>query len=324
LKPTILVASKNQAVLAQLYKLTDINIQEAMTTDGVRRNLSACHLAVVDIADLQEGEITREELERIISASNIAQVTGERFLEDIEGHLKMVRQAAKKGGSKQGFAPRTVALVSPGGSGGGVGKTTLALHAARRFRAKTGLPVLVGEFCFGASGLMALTGAETPTLYDLVSNDDSAVEQWHGVSLSPLDYAMGRLRPRSDYEKWYNRQKKEYTLVLLDVAYPNDLFPEDIIDHWLVIAHAGRRDTIFSALRLQEMLRSKGTNADILVNNYHRGDGLLLKGIGRIGDVPYTTRATRLDGQLGGYVLNGIYPNWLQQMEKKSILPWRH
>jgi hypothetical protein len=319
MKATILIASKNRNALDILYRQSDIEVKEALTTDGVRHNLSACHLAIIDLDDLQAGKTTLEDLSRVLEQSSVAYVTAKRFLEDTAGHLTMVRQSAKKGGNKQSFAPRTIAIVSSAGSGGGVGKTTLALHSALRFRQKTGLPVMVGEFCFGASGVSALTNTEFPSIYDSVTDHNIESGTWENVTLAPIDYAMARLRPRSDYEGWYQAQKKRFTLIVLDISYPNELLPEDIIDQWIILAHAERRDTIFSALRMQEMLKGQGISADILLNFYKRGDGLVLKGVQRTGEIPVHNRASRLDGTLGKHILDVVYNNWSKTMERKSL-----
>ncbi|HHJ07097.1 MAG TPA: hypothetical protein ENK24_06325, partial [Anaerolineae bacterium] len=250
-----------------------------MTTDGVQRNLSACHLAIVDVPALQAGSLSLDDLTAILDESDVPHIASIDFLANPQTHLDWVRRNAREGKSKRGFSPRVVALLSFAGSGGGIGKTTLALQAARRFRQKTGLPALVGEFCFGASGLSALTVEDAPHLYELLSNNE-APAQWKDISLAPLDYAMARLRRKQDYADWYGRQKRRHTLTILDITWPHDLFAgEDIIDQWLILAHAGRRDTIFSALRLKELLTGEGRKVDILVNFYHRGDGLFLSGV---------------------------------------------
>ncbi|RME46825.1 MAG: hypothetical protein D6796_08505 [Caldilineae bacterium] len=319
--PTILAATTDSRVLEVLYGQPDIHILEAHTTDGVQRSLGACHLAVVDAGHLLEGGLTRDDLAAVLEKASTPWLSTGDFLADPERHLAWARQAARSRDARQGFAPRTVALLSFAGSGGGVGKTTLALHAARRFRHATGLPALVGEFCFGASGLAALTASEDdiPQLYDLASDETLEPATWHDVSLAPLDYAMARLLRRQDYEAWYNRAKRRHTLLLLDVTWPNDLFPAGVVDRWLIVAHAGRRDTLYSALRLRELLQGEGYTADVLVNFYHRGDGLFLSGMDYLARIPQHGNAARLSGELGKYVLDAIYPNWSATMERRRL-----
>jgi hypothetical protein len=312
----VVVASRNLEALRALRLFTvphDV-AGEAMTTGGLYRLLPGADLVVVDAEDLLESEISHQTLARILQESGIPATPSAAFL---ESPLSWQERALAATGSVEHLPRRCVAFTS---LSGGVGKTTLALDTAVAFARATGLPVLVTEFCHGASALTALTGAEG-SLYDAITQGQlSGLGAWQGVSVLPMDFTMVRLIPEAQVRAYLEAQIKSHVLTVFDAHYMHSVLArvEHLVDEWFLVFAGGRPDTVADVPLLQEKLAERKARSTRLVLNQKRlGDGLA-SGLDPEIALPWTDGADHFDGRLGARLLEAIYPTFATRRKKNA------
>lgn len=312
----VLIAARNPEVYRILSGKGELEIVEALSADRAYEQLRQVDLAVVDAPDLvANGRVSLDLLQAAVRQQSHV-VDSARFLQSPEQFLQEARRQSR-GVASQAITPETVALVSYAGSGGGVGKTTLAVHLAQQFHEQAGLPVLIMESCYGYSGLASLLpGAENSspvrTLHDLLSG--TGVTEWEekGVDLLGMNFELDR--PHFDRENpgrlaetvgAIEKLLRRYALTILDTCWPHQVtyYLRDLIDRWIIVADAGRQDTLNSALQLRRFFQERELAARLIVNKRRRE---------RLGDVSYDLalpyRGDDRFDDLGRRTLQWLYP----------------
>jgi hypothetical protein len=77
---TIIAATRDTRALAELHRLPDVNLIEAITTGGVYQRLAdGAALVVVDYDHLEESGLSRDGLRAQIEATGILNASGAEF-----------------------------------------------------------------------------------------------------------------------------------------------------------------------------------------------------------------------------------------------------
>lgn len=313
----ILVASKSVPVFEALRTMPDIEIQPALTTEQIAKNIPSAQLVILDSADVVEYPYELGMIQALLAEARekrgLPWTRSDDFLADPE---QWIARASRARGGLKLPDKLTVGFTS---YSGGVGKTTLALDMALHFARRAERPVLLLEFVYGASALAALTGKQMVFLYDLVSKVDVQSTVFKGVTLIPMDYDNCSLLPPEEFGKYFRKQIARHVLTIVDTTWPHGLVRsiQDDVDQWLVTA-TPRLDAIENAKKLQQQL---GPKASIILNQ-KRGaaDSLALTGIERGLDLPHVDRVDEWAGKLGKPLLNYVYgPAWREYEQSQNI-----
>jgi len=304
----LVLADSSPGVLAALGKLTVSHqiVGEALTTEGVYRTLERANLLIADLETLPEsGGVGRAMLREVLRRTNIPSPTPAQFAAD---PVVWQEEALAAAGHFEHLPPKSVAFTS---LSGGVGKTTLSLDTALAFAHTTRLPTLIVEFCHGASGLLAVTGAEAPSLYDCVRKEQP-LAQWQGVNLLPMDFEYARQLSQEAILAYLRRQQQAHVLTVFDAEYfhvtTTLVESERLVDTWCVLCVPRRPDTVENARALAARLAEKNIPAQIILNQTRPGEGMLVASLDRALELGYDETARWLDGRLGRDALRLIYP----------------
>lgn len=302
----VLVASRHLGVLDALARCSPApQIREAFTTGGAYRALDGAHLAIVDPADLTATpELSADGLESVLSQLTIPWARGASFAAD---PLSYEARALAGSGLMDRLPPRAVALVNVSG---GVGKTTCSLDVAHFAVARLGLPALVVELGFGASGLHALLDPALPHFYEVLTQA-AQPGQWRGVTLLPMEYDVARLTlgDEARISALLAGLKARHVLTVFDVHPAHPFWPlaRPLADEVLALTTT-RPDALANALRL---LTENGKPSRLVLNRVRgAADRLSLAGIERALDLPEIEHPERYGGELGRRLLGAIYPGW--------------
>lgn len=296
----LLIGTRSELVPAASERLLEKwELREAISTDIAYRQLEGCQLAVVEPEELQERQLSRDGLARILTESGIPWASAEEFAAD---PALWESRALAAHGSLEHLPCRCVAITS---YSGGVGKTTLALDTAIEFARAARLPVLAVEFGYGASAFQTLADPGLPTVYDCVGGG-KAPGKWRGVDLLPMTWNLARLVPAKAFSDWLAQAKKGHVLTIVDVQYPHALLPaaQHLVDEWLIFT-TSRPDTVSNAVDLADKLSPNR----VVLNQRGWADGLALRGFHRDFEIRYDPHADRLEGKLGRQLLSAVYPN---------------
>lgn len=296
-KVRVALGTKDEAVIATVRGMGMEVVGEAFTTAGLYRLLPQADLIIADLQALLEVDLTREGLERAIAAAGTPVAGPASFL---AGPESWRTQGLLARGVVEALPPRTLAFAS---YSGGVGKTVLSLDTAVAFARLCRLPVAVVEFCYGPSAFGIFTGCDGAGLYE-VAMQGAAPQQWRGISLVPMTYATARLVPQERIAATVRSLAGKHILTILDLPYPHPLFPQGVVEDWLVLADARRPDTLAAAQALAEELRLDDRRAHTVVNRR----GVLPPPIRAELSLPEERGAERLEGRLGERVLRYLYP----------------
>jgi hypothetical protein len=314
----VLVATKSVPVLEALRDLPDIEIEPALHTDQIAKLIPSAQLVIVDFGDVVEYPYERGMIQTLLAEAQetrgLPWVSSEEFLANPED---WVRRASRSRGGRQIPDKLTVAFTS---YSGGVGKTSLALDMALHFARRAERPVLLLEFVYGVSALAALTGFDTPFLYDLTSDVDLQPGAFKGVTLVPMDYDNCRLLPPEEFGKYLKKQMAKHVLTVVDTTWPHGLVRsiQGDVDQWLVVA-TPRLDAIENASKLSKELGAKA--APILNLKRGMGDRLALAGMEVGLELPYVDRVDQWDGKLGRQLLLYVYGSaWREYEQSENIL----
>ena len=283
---------------------------------------------IVDLDDLVEvSDLPRAALRDALTAAvedGIPLFSSEQFLS--EGQ-QILGQSLSEDGSRTAIRFMTSRVVLIANYCGGVGKTTLALATARRFRQAAGLGTALVEAGIGGSSINARLGnAERPSLYGVVTQ---AVQpgQWEGVDVYPMDNREASALA-SDIERTtaaVDQIIQDHTLTIFDAFPGNPLWPTLLTRATdILVVTAPRSDSIAQTdvmfQELHDSLAAIETKPRLhLVLNMVRtwGEKLPLKGQTDI-VLPYNEKlAQGLSASLADPVLNLLYPGW-NKREKRS------
>ncbi len=313
----VLVATKSVAVFEALRSIPDVESEPALYTDQVAKIIPLAQLVIIDFEDLveypYETGMIRSLLAEAQESRGLPQASSEEFLADPE---EWIRRASRTRGGRA--LPDKLAVGFTAYSGG-VGKTSLALDMALHFARRTERPVLLLEFVYGTSALVALTGLEMPFLYDLTSKVDLQPAVFKGVTLVPMDYDNCRLLSPEEFAKYFKKQIAKHVLTVVDTTWPHGLIRsvQEQVDQWLVVT-TPRLDAIENANKLAKEL---GARAAIVLNQKRgTGDSLALSGMERGLDLPYVDRVDQWEGKLGRQLLLYVYGSaWREYEKPKNI-----
>jgi MinD-like ATPase involved in chromosome partitioning or flagellar assembly len=228
-----------------------------------------------------------------------------------EEWISTARLANRK---KLQYLPARFVLVT--GWAGGVGKSTIALAIAKRFRERN-MPTAFLEANEGGSYLVSRLGPQLHSLYDVITGEGQASE-WEGVKLHPIDHRSSQVL--SDDERmpdFLTGLKKGYTLVVVDAS-PNHPFWPRLLDlaTTVLVVSAPREDSLYQAeTLLKELQPIRAARPDLqvhLIMNMVRtlGDRVGMSGM-VAASLAYNERmAAQLDPRMADPILNLLYPGW--------------
>jgi len=322
--PAVVLATRLEEALSMVPRDT-FQTREAISTMGVMSALNARPVLIVaDPDDLVESpEMSRDALRTSLDSlgqDGVVVVNSKAFIEDRERWIGEALLSRGDGAALR-FMPRRAVMLT--NYCGGVGKSTLSLALARRFRETTGLPAAVVEVGVGGSSMSRL--GEFPTLFDVVTQDVDPGE-WHGVHLYPSDdWETKTLATDERTETTLSQIYRQHTLVTFDTFPTNALWRhalELVTD--VIVVTSPRPDAIEQTgammRRLQDELEILDERPEIhLVLNRVQSMGQRLPLAGELSAwVKYDEGAAlSLSGDLSDPLLELIYPGWHHREKKK-------
>jgi cellulose biosynthesis protein BcsQ len=320
-KLIVLFAAKdpNPKLVEYLAMREDVVMRETFTTRGVIRGLPDADLVVIgDVISLWD--VTEKLMRNTLESAGILFTSPDEMLARPEEWLASARLASRK---KLEYLPSRFVLIT--GWAGGVGKSTLAIATARRFRERN-LPTAFFEAGAGGSFLVAKLGPQLHTLYDVITGEQTPSE-WEGVKIYPTDYRSSQVLSEDPrLPTFLGGLKSSYTLVVADASPDHPFWPRliDLATNILVIT-APRDDSLYQAETLiKELQPIRNARPDLkvdIVMNMMRTFG---ERIGTAGLVSATLpqnegMATRLDSRLADPILDILYPGWMRGVELKAL-----
>jgi len=282
-------------------------------------------LIVADTDHLIESpQISREALGTALDSlaqDGVMVVDSRSFIQDSQ---RLMGEALLARGERAAvrFMPRRAVMLT--NYCGGVGKSTLSLAMARRFRGLTGLPAATVEVGVGGSSMARL--GEFPTLFEVVTQEAEPGE-WNGVHLYPSDdWETGTLAADERTQTTFDQIFHHHVLIVFDTFPTNTLWGqvlERITD--VVVVTSPRPDAIEQTTammrRLQDELDPLAHAPDVhLVLNQVQSVGQRLALAGELSAwVNYDQQAALdLDGKLGDPLLELVYPGWGQRAKMRG------
>lgn len=314
-KIRVLLATRHPNVPAALAEVlgdsplaVEVDVVEAISTQGAYDGLPGCALAVVDLDGLVASPgLPRETLEKTLAQASIPVTSGQEFTANPATWLE---QAVSATGLLDALPPRTVMIT---GYAGGVGKTTLSLNLAHYVASKLRLPAAVVEVAFGASSLRALAEPELPDLYDVLTQGKE-IGSWQGITLLPMHYPSARLLldRRDAVRELFQQVINGHALTIVDATGANPFRPvfQDLADLVLVVTDP-RADAIANAqVMLTDIAEMNGHQPKVVLNKVRGlGDKIALSGVTAEVKLPYVGRPER-DPRLAERLLSVVYPGW--------------
>jgi len=306
---------------------------EAFSTMGVMDALDVQPVLIVADTEglIESPQISREALGTALNSltqDGVVVVDSQSFIQDSkrwigESLLARGERAAIR------FMPRRAVMLT--NYCGGVGKSTLSLAVARRFRYTTGLPAATMEVGVGGSSMARL--GEFPTLFEVVTQEAEPGE-WNGVHVYPSDdWETGTLAADERTQTIFDQIFHRHVLTVFDTFPTNALWGQvlELITD-VVVVTSPRPDAIEQTAamlrRLQDELEPLEHAPDVhLVLNQVQFAGQRLAMAGELSAwVKYDQQAALdLNGKLGDPVLELVYPGWSQRAKRhrtsKGLLP---
>jgi MinD-like ATPase involved in chromosome partitioning or flagellar assembly len=311
-KLIVLLASRepDPKLVEVLAARPEIILRETFTTRGVIRGLPDADLVVLGgVIPLWDVDISL--MQHTLECTRIPVTTPYQMLAQPEEWISTARLANRK---KLQYLPARFVLVT--GWAGGVGKSTIALAIAKRFRERN-MPTAFLEANEGGSYLVSRLGPQLHSLYDVITGEGQASE-WEGVKLHPIDHRSSQVL--SDDERmpdFLTGLKKGYTLVVVDAS-PNHPFWPRLLDlaTTVLVVSAPREDSLYQAeTLLKELQPIRAARPDLqvhLIMNMVRtlGDRVGMSGMVAV-SLAYNERmAAQLDPRMADPILNLLYPGW--------------
>lgn len=314
-KIRVLLATRDGRALTALSETlkggqlkTDVDVVEAVSTQGAYDGLPGCSLVVVDGDDLIGSPgLSFETLRNALDQAGIPVASGQEFAAD---PLAWLEKAVTSAGLLITLPPRTVMIT---GYAGGVGKTTLSLNLAHYVASKLRLPAAVVEVAFGASSLRALAEPELPDLYDVLTQGKE-IGSWQGITLLPMHYPSARLLldRRDAVRGLFQQVINSHALTIVDATGANPFRSvfQDLADLVLVVTDP-RADAIANAqVMLTDIAEMNGHQPKVVLNKVRGlGDKIALSGVTAEAKLPYVGRPER-DPRLAERLLSVVYPGW--------------
>lgn len=308
-----------------LARRDDVIMRETFTTRGVIRGLPDADLVVLGKV-IPLWDVGESLMQNTLESTKIPVATPAAMLAKPEEWIASARLSSRK---KLQYLPSRFVLV--GGWAGGVGKSTLALGIAKRFRERN-LPTAFLEASEGGSYLVSRLGPQLHTLYDVITGEQQPTE-WEGIKLYPMDYRSSQvLSEDSRLPGFLTSLKTGYTLVVVDAS-PNHPFWPRLVDlaTTILIVTSPREDSLYQAETLiKELAPIQTARPDLqvhLIMNMVRTIGQRIGSAGMVSvSLPYDERsAAQLDSAFADPILNILYPGWSnsgsQKAARKQITP---
>ena len=325
-RPLALLATRSPDALAGVPP-DEFQVREAVSTLGVIHALEQSPaLVVVDADDLVEcPQISRPTLQAAIESlreQGAVVVTAREFLGEPQ---RWIGEALMASGARSGirYMPTRIVLVT--NFCGGVGKTTLSLALARRFRAASGLAAALIELGVGGSSLDARIGPHT-SLYNFVTQK-AEIQSWEKVSIFTSDSWAAEVLAKDERAPAVLKSiAHDHTLTVLDTFPPNPLWKWAIeLATDIVVVTAPRPDSIAQTDAILRRLTEETNALDPkprihLVMNQVRTLGERLAMTGQLSAwIGFDERrAERLDGSLADPILSLLYPGWERRKPHKN------
>ncbi|MBN1440559.1 MAG: hypothetical protein JW929_14220 [Anaerolineales bacterium] len=317
----ILLAAKDPdpKLVGVLAERQEVVMRETFTTRGVIRGLPDADLVVLGEV-IPVWDVDPALMENTLECTRIPVTTPEQMLAQPEEWISSARLANRK---KLQYLPSRFVLVT--GWAGGVGKSTLALAVAKRFRERN-LPTALLEANAGGSYLISRLGPQLHSLYDVLTGEDTATE-WEGIKLHPIDHRASQVLAEDPrLPNFLAGLKKGYTLVVVDAAPSHPFWPYllDLATTVLVIT-APREESLYQAeTLLKELEPVRAARPDLkvhLIMNMVRSLGERIGMSGMVGaSIPHSDRmANHLDPRIADPILNLLYPGWATGASPKAL-----
>lgn len=313
---TVLYASAKpiQGVFDALKSHTaPIRVYEAISAEGLIRGITPdTDLVIFDGPEsvLASPECPAGSLQRTLSDLAIPIVSQKEFLSRPE---EMYGRALLARGNRVGLQHLATRFVLVTGFTGGVGKTTLSMTLARRFR-ESRRPAALLEAGLGLSTLSRRTHV-TASLYDIYTGQTKP-DIWEGVDVFPAaEEVAAVLAGEKEHERraaFLDGLCHDYALVVVDAFPRHPLWPHLLARATDVLIVATPLEEIMAQAEelFHELRNSHATARPHLVVNKTRTAGERL-GLADSLLVPFDeSRAQRFDPTLADPILEALYPGW--------------
>jgi len=298
-------------------------VREAVSTLGVMDALAANpQLVIADVETLEEcPQMSRPALRTALDSlgqDGAVVVSSAQFTAAPD---RWLGEALLARGLRDGvrFLPPRVVMVT--NYCGGVGKTTLSLAMAKRFRQASGLATALVEAGVGGSSLGARLPGERASLYGVVTQQ-AIPGAWEGVDLYPSDnWDANVLAADERTKRVLAGIACSHTLTICDTFPTNPLWKDVLaLASDILVVGAPRQDSLAQTETILRRLKEEIAALDPqprlhLVLNQVRTPGEWLS----LGGKPSTwvsfdeRKAERLDGALAEPLLNLVYPGWAKR-----------
>jgi Mrp family chromosome partitioning ATPase len=320
-KLIVLLASRepDPKLVEVLAARPEIILRETFTTRGVIRGLPDADLVVLgDVIPLWD--VDPALMQNTLECTHIPVTTPDMMLAKPEEWISTARLANRK---KLQYLPARFVLVA--GWAGGVGKSTIALAIAKRFRERN-LPTAFLEASEGGSYLVSRLGPQLHSLYDVITGEGEASE-WEGIKLHPIDYRASQvLSEDARMPGFLAGLKRGYTLVVVDAS-PNHPFWPRLLDlaTTILVVTSPREDSLFQAeTLLKELQPVRAARPDLqvyLIMNMVRtlGERVGMSGMVAASLTFNERMAAQLDPRIADPILNLLYPGWSGGANPKAL-----
>jgi MinD-like ATPase involved in chromosome partitioning or flagellar assembly len=319
-KLIILLASMNPdpKLVECLAARQEVIMRETFTSRGVIRGLPDADLVVLgEVIPVWDVDLSL--MQNTLECTHIPVTTPDQMLAQPEEWISAARLANRK---KLQYLPARFVLVT--GWAGGVGKSTLALAVAKRFRERN-LPTALLEANTGGSYLISRLGPQLHSLYDVLTGEEPPSE-WEGLKLHPIDHRASQVLAEDPrLPGFLTELKKGYTLVVVDASPSHPFWPYlvDLATNILIIT-APRDESLYQAdtlLKELEPVRAVRPELKVhLIMNMVRSLGERIGVSGMVAaSIPANERAAaQLDPRLADPILNLLYPGWATGVSPKA------
>jgi len=317
--PAALAATRSMEAIERIPQEV-FRVHEAVSTLGVMRALENDPLLVIaDLEDLQDcPKMSRPALRTALDSlgrDGAVVVTSGQFLAEPD---RWVGEALLACGLRVGvryLPPRMVMITN---YCGGVGKTTLSLALARRFRQASGLATALVEAGVGGSSLKARLPGRHVSLYE-VATQNAEAGQWEDVAVYPADnWEADVLAADERTPKVLHDIAHGHTLTVFDTFPTNPLWKHIVgMATDILVVAAPRQDSLVQTEAVLRRLKDEtaalhpAPRVHLVLNQVRTmGERLLLAGQLSTWIGYDERRANHLDGALTEPLLNLVYPGW--------------
>jgi hypothetical protein len=302
-------SSPDPSIFTLLSGQNAIALRESFTTQGVLSDLPGTQLVILDTV-METSQVASVMVRSAIENAGIPIASPQEFLQTPEEWLSRARLASHQ---KVTFLPpRQINFV---GWSGGVGKSTLALLTALRFRQATRLPVALFELSPVTSSLQVRFSLDIPDFYQIATG--KTPHSWQGVDLYPASEDSVQVLLTTERERVQmilDEIRSHHTLIITD-AYPaHPLWPLvsgiSLTGTYSFAVASPRDDALANAQQVITTLQSSGAaHADLLLNQVRSPADQA--GLSPAVMIDWDERRVRAaDGRITDRILAHVYTGW--------------